>query len=108
MLHYHDMEMYNVHQSALVLPLSISCIDYVFGEKSMKVISASASKDITGAVHISLVNIDAHKEQELTIDLGAISVNIVTGRIHHSYKLGIITALKTHRKQNPLYLLMQY
>ena len=62
---YHVMEMYNVHQNALMLPLTISCNNYTFGEKNLKAISVSASKDGAGAVHISLVNIDAHKEQEL-------------------------------------------
>ena len=48
----------------LMLPLTISGNNYTFGEKSIKAISASASKDSTGAVHISLVNMDAHKEQD--------------------------------------------
>ncbi|MBK5271540.1 MAG: alpha-N-arabinofuranosidase, partial [Bacteroidia bacterium] len=67
---YHVMEMYNVHQNALMLPLTITSNDYVFGERKLKAVTASASKDKTGAVHISLVNIDASKEQEVNIDLG--------------------------------------
>ena len=84
---YHVMEMYNVHQNALMLPLNITSNDYTLGEKKLKAVSASASKDKNGAVHISLVNIDAHNEQEVTIDLGEISVKTVTGRILRSEKL---------------------
>lgn len=84
---YHVMEMYNVHQNALMLPLNITSNDYTLGEKKLKAVSASASKDKNGAIHISLVNIDAHNEQEVTIDLGEISVKTVTGRILRSEKL---------------------
>ena len=67
---YHVMEMYNVHQNALLLPLNITSNDYVLGDKKLKAISVSASKDKSGIVHISLVNIDATHEQEVTISLG--------------------------------------
>jgi len=84
---YHVMEMYNVHQGALMLPVSITSNNYTFGGKSIKAVSASASKDSTGAVHISLVNMDAHNDQELTIDLGSFTPKTVTGRILHSAKI---------------------
>jgi len=84
---YHVMEMYNVHQNALMLPLTITGNNYQFGEKNIKAVSASASKDSTGTVHISLVNLDAHKDQELTIDLGSLTPQTVTGRMLHSDKI---------------------
>lgn len=84
---YHVMEMYNVHQNALMLPLSVTSNDYVLGDRKLKAISASASKDRSGAVHISLVNIDAHNEQEVTIALGDIAARTVKGRILRSDKL---------------------
>ena len=52
--------------------LNITGNDYVLGDKKLKAISVSASKDNSGAVHISLVNIDATHEQELTIEMGEI------------------------------------
>ncbi|HEY4967333.1 MAG TPA: alpha-L-arabinofuranosidase C-terminal domain-containing protein, partial [Puia sp.] len=45
---YHVMEMYNVHQNALMLPLTITSNNYAFGEKNIKAVSASASKDSSG------------------------------------------------------------
>jgi alpha-L-arabinofuranosidase len=84
---YHVMEMYNVHQGAVMIPLNISCNNFTVGEKSLKAISASASKDSSGAVHISLVNLDAHKEQELSIDLGTMNLKTVKGRVLRSNKL---------------------
>jgi len=84
---YHVMEMYNVHQNALLLPLTITSNDYLFGEKKIQAVSGSASKDKNGLVHISLVNIDANKEQEVNIDLGSISAKSVSGRVLRSDKV---------------------
>jgi alpha-N-arabinofuranosidase len=84
---YHVMEMYNVHQNALLLPLTITSNDYLFGEKKIQAVSGSASKDKNGLVHISLVNIDAHNEQEVNIDLGSLSVKTVSGRVLRSDKI---------------------
>ena len=98
---YHVMEMYNVHQNALLLPLTVSSNDYVFGEKNLKAISASASKDHFGVVHISLVNIDAHKEQDITIDLGEITPGTVKGRILHSDKMGDHNSFENPREVKP-------
>src|SRR3954465_8068312 len=44
---YHVMEMYNVHQDAKMIPLTITCNDYVLGNEKLPAISASASKDST-------------------------------------------------------------
>lgn len=84
---YYVMEMYNIHQNALLLPLTISSDDYVLGEKKIQAVSGSASKDKNGLVHISMVNIDAHKEQEVNIDLGNLSLKSVSGRILKSDKI---------------------
>jgi alpha-N-arabinofuranosidase len=84
---YHVMEMYNVHQNAVMLPLTVSSNDYVLGDKKLTAVSASASKDKNGIVHISLVNIDATKEQKVTIDLGDIKTKMVTGRILSAAKI---------------------
>ena len=84
---YHVMEMYNVHQNALMIPLTVSSNDFTLGEKKIKATSASASKDKNGDVHISLVNIDAHNEQEITIELGNLSAKSATGRVLRSEKL---------------------
>ncbi len=84
---YHVMEMYNVHQDALMLPLDVKSNDYVFEGKKLTAVSASASKDRSGIVHISLTNIDAHQSQEITINLGELQTKTVSGRILRSANL---------------------
>ncbi|MES2648485.1 MAG: alpha-L-arabinofuranosidase C-terminal domain-containing protein [Bacteroidota bacterium] len=84
---YHVMEMYNVHQGATLIPLTLKSSDYVFGKEKLKAVSASASKDKNGATHISLVNIDASKSQDISVDLAGIASNSITGKMLASSKL---------------------
>jgi len=84
---YHVMEMYNVHQGATMLPLSVISNDYVFGTEKLQAIWASASRDNKGRTHISLVNIDANNTQDVAIDIQGASYKTVNGRILKSDKL---------------------
>ncbi|HTI91882.1 MAG TPA: alpha-L-arabinofuranosidase C-terminal domain-containing protein [Puia sp.] len=84
---YHVMEMYNVHQNAVMLPVTVASNKYILGKDMLDAVSVSASKDKNGLVHISLVNIDAHNQQEVTINLQGLSEKSVTGRILRSDKL---------------------
>lgn len=85
---YHVFEMYNVHQGATYLPLDLTCDtlgismkpNIRFNEK-VPVISATASKDQNGAIHISLANVDLEKSNEVTINLPSVEAKTVTGRI---------------------------
>lgn len=78
---YHVFEMYNVHQDAKYLPISLSSgtIKTTYGAE-LPAVSTSASKDQRGNVNVSLVNIDLDKEQKVTITL-PFGVKSVEGRI---------------------------
>ncbi len=84
---YHVMEMYNVHQDATLLPLSLKFNEYVLGNERLPAVSASASRDSQGLTHISLVNIDSKNNQEITIELRGAHYASVTGRILTGEKL---------------------
>ncbi|QEC40608.1 alpha-N-arabinofuranosidase [Pseudobacter ginsenosidimutans] len=98
---YHVMEMYNVHQDALLLPLTISSSNYELNGKKIQAVSASASKDRNGAIHISLVNMDAGKAQEISIDLGSAAVKTVSGRILQSAQLQDHNSFENPEKVKP-------
>jgi alpha-L-arabinofuranosidase len=98
---YHVMEMYNVHQDALMIPVSVTSNDYSFEDKTLKSVSASASKDKNGFVHISLVNIDAHNSQDVTIDLGDLLAKTVTGRMLRSDKIQDYNSFENPNKIKP-------
>lgn len=84
---YHVMEMYNVHQDAKMVPITLKCNDYVLGNDKLPAVSVSASKDSTGALHISLVNIDAKAAQDITVDIAGGNFKTISGRILTSAKL---------------------
>ncbi|AXY72517.1 alpha-N-arabinofuranosidase [Paraflavitalea soli] len=84
---YHVMEMYNVHQDAKLLPITIKTKDYTLGNKKLPAVSCSASRDSLGVTHISLVNIDAKNGQDITLNLKGGKYAAVTGRILASGKI---------------------
>jgi alpha-N-arabinofuranosidase len=84
---YHVMEMYNVHQDATLLPIRLQSPDYTLEQEKLPAVSASASVNASGLVHLSLVNIDARSAQEITIDLTGKKFSAVSGRILQSAKL---------------------
>ncbi|MEO6290774.1 MAG: alpha-L-arabinofuranosidase C-terminal domain-containing protein [Ginsengibacter sp.] len=84
---YHIMEMYNVHQDAMMLSLKITTDKYTFGNESLPAVSGSASRDSTGLVHISLTNINSKKEETVAIKIDGKRYNNVKGRILTSSKL---------------------
>lgn len=76
---YYVMKMYNVHQDATLLPLEFTNVNYTLGNKTLPALSVSASKDSTGVIHVSLVNIDSKKTQSL--DLKGLTYKAITGSI---------------------------
>lgn len=84
---YHVMEMYNVHQDAKRLPLTLTSSGYTVGNDKLPAVSGSASVDSLGRTHISLVNIDAHKEQTVSINIEGGKYSSLSGRILSSAKL---------------------
>jgi alpha-N-arabinofuranosidase len=84
---YHVMEMYNVHQDALMIPTTLVTNSYTMGDEKLSALSVSASKDKNGFTHISITNIDAHNAAPITIFLDGLPAKAVTGRILKSEKL---------------------
>lgn len=84
---YHVMEMYNVHQDANYLPITLQSNDYKVGNDKLPAVSVSASKNKAGLTHISLVNIDLEKAQDVSIDVSKYNLTSVTGRMLSSAKI---------------------
>jgi alpha-N-arabinofuranosidase len=78
---YHVFEMYKVHQDATLLPLNLESEDYAYGDTTMPAISATASRDSAGNIHISLSNVDPHTDHTVTCTLRGIHADRIAGRI---------------------------
>jgi len=94
---YHVFDLYKVHQDAKMLPVKFTSPDYVLGEQSLPALNVSASRDSSGVVHITLVNIDPSKSITLTTTLNQVKWSSVTGQILTSAK---ITDINTFDKPN--------
>lgn len=55
---YHVFDMFKVHQDATAVPIVIETPRYTHGNHSVPALSASASRDAAGKLHLSLVNLD--------------------------------------------------
>ncbi|MDD4590567.1 MAG: alpha-L-arabinofuranosidase C-terminal domain-containing protein [Parabacteroides sp.] len=79
---YHVFEMYKVHQDATYLPLDLICDKaQVRDNREVPMLSASASRDKNGLIHITLANVDLDKAQNVSIDLQSEKISSVKGRI---------------------------
>jgi len=83
---YHVFELYKVHQDAKLLPIQFTSPDYVSGDQKIPALNITASKDSTGSIHISLVNLDPSKTMTITTSLDA-NWKTVSGRILTSANL---------------------
>jgi alpha-N-arabinofuranosidase len=68
---YHVFDLYKVHQDAVKLPV------YVESEASggLPAVSASASEDDEGRIHVSLTNVDVKQEQEMKLELRGLTLS---------------------------------
>ncbi|WP_423146055.1 alpha-N-arabinofuranosidase [Rubrolithibacter danxiaensis] len=98
---YHVMEMYNVHQDGTLIPVEVKSNEYQYGNEKLPAVSVSASRDQKGLTHISLVNIDAKKSQDISVNLEGAKLNTVNGRILTSDKLQNYNSFENPEKIKP-------
>lgn len=78
---YYVFKMYSVHQGAVLLPIDLQSKPYMNGTDSIPAVSASASKDKEGRIHISLANLDPAHSQDVRCELKGTSASRVSGEI---------------------------
>lgn len=98
---YHVMEMFKVHQDAVLIPLELKTDDYEYNGEKLPAISASASKSKEGLVHISLVNIDLKESKTITITTDE-NYKLVSGRILKSNKIQDYNSFENPEKIKPV------
>jgi alpha-N-arabinofuranosidase len=78
---YHVFEMFTVHHDATLLPSELTCRDYTFGDYSIPALHASASKDSSDKIHVSVCNLDANEDIELACEIHGFKPKAVSGRV---------------------------
>ncbi len=88
---FYVFKMYKVHHDALLLPTEIVCEDYMDKENRIPAISASASKNKEGLIHITVTNVNPNKELNTVLtlegieDFKVISSEIITADEMNAY-----------------------
>lgn len=85
---YHVMKMYTVHHDAQLLEVNLGAVPmYKNGESSLPAVSASASVNSEGVIHLSLVNIDPNKSNQVKINFEELSKRKITAQVLQSGKI---------------------
>ena len=78
---YHVFRMYRVHQGATRIPVELTASRYTLGDSSIPSVSASASRDSAGRVHVSIVNLDPNRPVELATTIAGGQFGNVSGEV---------------------------
>ncbi|MBK8043223.1 MAG: alpha-N-arabinofuranosidase [Haliscomenobacter sp.] len=98
---YHTMKMYNVHQDAVLLPATLQNCDFALGKEKLPALSASASKDKNGAVHVSLANIDSKEPKIVTLEFRGMAVVSAEAQVLRSPNLQDYNSFESPNKIQP-------
>ena len=78
---YYVFKMYKVHQGAKLIPIDLSAPEYRIDQSSVPSLSASASRDAEGKLHLSIVNLEPSRTAEITIRVTGSAIRQVTGEV---------------------------
>jgi alpha-N-arabinofuranosidase len=78
---YWVFEMDTVHHDATLLPSELQSVDYPFGDKKIPAVSASASRDKTGRIHVTLCNLNPNQSIEVPCELQGARAQKLSGRV---------------------------
>jgi alpha-L-arabinofuranosidase len=78
---FHVFEMYVPHQDATWLPTDLTCADYAWAADKMPGLSASASRDRSGKIHVTLCNLNPNQPAALECRLEGSAMKSMSGRV---------------------------
>jgi len=99
---YHVFRMFKVHQEAQLLNIDIKCEDYAFSDKKIPAISASASIDKEGKIHISLANLNPKKDITITCPVVGDNYSKVTGEVLTASEMNAFNSFENPEAVKPV------
>ncbi len=78
---YHVFRMYRVHQGATMIPVDLSAREYKLGDATIPSLSVSASRNVEGRLHLSIVNLDPNRPVEITTTIWGGTIKRVAGEV---------------------------
>lgn len=98
---YHVFDLYKVHHDAQYLPIQLNSPAYTSGNEQIPAVNASASLDSTGAIHISLVNLNPSQKITVSTTFQQAKWKAVTGQVLTS---GKTTDVNTFEQPNKVHI----
>lgn len=103
---YHVFHMYKVHQDATRLEVKTDAGLYRYDEQELPAITATASKDSNGAIHISICHLDPNHAASLALKLEGIekplSAANVSGELLTANELNAHNTFEQPNKVEPV------
>jgi alpha-N-arabinofuranosidase len=78
---YYVFKMYKVHQGATLIPVDLTAPEYKVDQASVPALSASASRDKEGRLHLSIVNLNPNSSAEISTTVEGSTIKNVTGEV---------------------------
>ncbi len=78
---FYVYKMFVPHQEANMLPVQLKCRDYEYKDEKIPSMNASASIDAEGKIHLSIVNSDPQREQDIQCMIYGKKIASVQGQI---------------------------
>ncbi len=78
---YHVFEFYTVHHDAVLLPVTLEAGRYEHEGRSIPAVSATASSNAAGRIHVTMTNLDPHQPRRIDATFRGQQVSSVSGRI---------------------------
>jgi alpha-L-arabinofuranosidase len=78
---YYAFEMYTIHHDATLLPSELHSANYELASRKIPAVSASASRDSTGRIHVTLCNLNPNRPAEVACELQGAKAHKLSGRV---------------------------
>jgi len=98
---YHVFEMFRAHQEATALPVFLDTLACGPAAQCVPQVSASASRDAAGRLHLSLCNLDLEKEAEIDGEVRGVALKAVSGRVLTDAKMNAHNTFKQPEALRP-------
>jgi alpha-L-arabinofuranosidase len=78
---YYVFEFYTVHHDAALIPMELDAGTYEFNGEAIRAVTASASKNDEGTIHITISNLDPVRSRNIETSIRGQEVTSVSGKI---------------------------
>jgi alpha-N-arabinofuranosidase len=98
---YYVFKMYKVHQGATFIPLELNAPEYKVESTAVPSLHATASRDSTGKLHLSIVNLDPNRAATVSAKINGMTAKSVAGTILTSEKMNAMNTFDSPESIKP-------